>query len=265
MLDAVSVRVEPDVHEDEIPTTPSECMTNAGDMWLLGNHRLLCGDSTSQECVERLLVDTKIDCLITDPPYNVDYTGKTKDALKVSNDSMDDASFREFLCACFRLAFSNMKAGASFYIFHSDSEGYNFRGAVKDCGEVVRQCLIWLKNCMVIGRQDYQWKHEPCLYGWKAGSAHAWHSDRKQTTVLEFDRPSEDHPTMKPVKMIAYLMANSTEPDQIVYDPFLGSGTTLIAAHQLGRVCYGMELSPRYCDVIVKRWESLSGQKAIKH
>ena len=265
MLEAVSPRVEPEVHEDEIPPTPSECMTHAGSIWLLGKHRLLCGDSTSQESVRKLLGETQIDCLLTDPPYNVDYTGKTKDALKVENDSMDDASFREFLCACFGLAFSNMKSGASFYIFHADSEGYNFRGAVKDCGEVVRQCLIWLKNCMVMGRQDYQWKHEPCLYGWKAGSAHAWHSDRKQTTVLEFDRPSrsEDHPTMKPVKMIGYLMANSTEPEQVVYDPFLGSGTTLIAAEQLGRKCYGMEISPRYCDVIVKRWENLTGQKAV--
>ena len=157
-----------------------------------------------------------------------------------------------------------MKPGASYYIWHADSEGYNFRGAVHDCGEIVRQCLIWSKNTLVMGRQDYHWKHEPCLYGWKSGASHGWYADRKQTTVLEFDRPtrSSEHPTMKPVKLFSYQIANNTAPQGLVYDSFLGSGTTLIAAEQLGRTCYGMELSQQYCDVIVERWQNLTGEKA---
>jgi site-specific DNA-methyltransferase (adenine-specific) len=159
-----------------------------------------------------------------------------------------------------------MKPGASFYIWHADSEGYNFRGAVFDCSQKVRQCLIWLKNTLVMGRQDYQWKHEPCLYGWKEGDSHDWYNDRKQTTILEFDRPtsSQEHPTMKPVALFSYQITNNTSKAAIVYDAFLGSGTTLIASEQIGRNCYGMEISPAYCDVIVKRWETLTGKKAIR-
>lgn len=254
----------PEVTEDEVPEPPADPITKPGDLWLLGKHRLLCGDSTKAEDVTRLMGSNRADLMLTDPPYNVDYTGKTKDALKVTNDSMGDGDFRKFLNACFQAAFGIMKPGASFYIFHADSEGYNFRGAVKDCGQTVRQCLIWTKDILVMGRQDYQWQHEPCLYGWKEGASHGWYSDRKQTTLLRFDRPkrSEDHPTMKPVTMFAYLMGNSTAPQGVAYDPFLGSGTTLVAAEQLGRTCYGMEISPAYCDVIVKRWETLTGQKA---
>jgi site-specific DNA-methyltransferase (adenine-specific) len=254
------------VTEDEVPEPPADPVTQPGDLWLLGKHRLLCGDSTKAEDVERLMDGQRADLMLTDPPYNVDYTGKTKDALKVANDSMGDTDFRKFLAACFAEAFGSMKPGASFYVFHADIEGYNFRGAVKDCGQVVRQCLIWQKDVMVFGRQDYQWQHEPCLYGWKEGAAHGWYSDRKQTTLLRFDRPkrSEEHPTMKPVAMFAYLMGNSTAPQGLAYDPFLGSGTTLVAAEQLGRTCYGMEISPAYCDVIVKRWETLTGQKATR-
>ena len=253
-----------EVVEDEIPEPPAEAITKQGDLWLLGEHRLVCGDSTKAEDVHKLFDGAKADLMLTDPPYNVDYTGKTKDALKVANDSMKDADFRQFLFDCFALAFGSMKSGASYYVFHADSEGYNFRGAVKDCGQTVRQCLIWVKNSLVMGRQDYQWQHEPCLYGWKDGASHGWYSDRKQTTLLRFDRPtqSSDHPTMKPVQMFAYLLGNSTAPQGLAYDPFLGSGTTLIAAEQLGRKCYGMELSPQYCDVIVKRWETLTGKKA---
>jgi site-specific DNA-methyltransferase (adenine-specific) len=253
-----------EVVEDEIPEPPAEAITKPGDLWLLGEHRLLCGDSTKAEDVHKLFDGAKADLMLTDPPYNVDYTGKTKDALKVANDSMKDADFRQFLIDCFALAFESMKSGASYYVFHADSEGYNFRGAVKDCGQTVRQCLIWVKNSLVMGRQDYQWQHEPCLYGWKDGASHGWYSDRKQTTLLRFDRPTQstDHPTMKPVQMFAYLLGNSTAPQGLAYDPFLGSGTTLIAAEQLGRKCYGMELSPQYCDVIVKRWETLTGKKA---
>lgn len=255
-----------DAGEDgEVIEPPAEPTTKTGDLWLLGEHRLLCGDSTKVDDVARLMGGAKADLMLTDPPYNVDYTGKTKDALKVANDSMEDTDFREFLRSCFESAFNILKPGASFYVFHADLEGYNFRGSVKDCGQEVRQCLIWVKDVLVMGRQDYQWQHEPCLYGWKDGAAHGWYSDRKQTTLLRFDRPtrSEDHPTMKPVEMFVYLMGNSTAPQGLAYDPFLGSGTTLIAAEQLGRKCYGMELSPAYCDVIVKRWETMTGKKAV--
>ena len=251
--------------EDEAPETPADPITNPGDLWLLGEHRLLCGDSTKAEDVSRLMAGQTADLLLTDPPYNVDYTGKTKDALKVKNDAMEDGAFRQFLVSAFQAAFDAMKPGASFYVFHADSEGFNFRGAINDCGETVRQCLIWVKQTLVMGRQDYQWQHEPCLYGWKEGAAHSWYADRKQTTLLKFDRPtrSSEHPTMKPVEMVAYLMGNSSKAKSIVLDLFLGSGTTLIASEQMGRVCYGMELDPAYCDVVVQRWESLTGEKAV--
>ena len=256
---------EREIIEDEVPEPPVDPITKPGDLWILGEHRLLCGDSTKAEDVQRLMSGKKADLWLTDPPYNVDYTGKTKDALKVANDSMSDSDFRAFLVACFSEAFSVIKPGACFYIWHADSEGYNFRGAVFDCKQKVRQCLIWNKQTLVMGRQDYHWKHEPCLYGWKDGASHGWYTDRKQTTVLEFDRPgrSEDHPTMKPVALIAYQIGNSTAPQGLIYDSFLGSGTTLIAAEQLGRKCYGMEISPQYCDVIVQRWEKLTGEKAV--
>lgn len=255
-----------DVEEDEVPEPPVDPITKSGDLWILGDHRVLCGDSTKAEDVGQLMDGKRADLMLTDPPYNVDYTGKTKDALKVDNDCMDDEDFRKFLVDCFNAGFDALKSGASFYVFHADSESYNFRGAIKDCGQTFRQCLIWVKDRLVMGRQDYQWQHEPCLYGWKEGAAHSWYSDRKQTTLLEFNRPtrSEDHPTMKPVVMFSYLIVNSTAPKGLVYDPFLGSGTTLIAAEQLGRKCYGMEISPAYCDVIVKRWETLTGKKATR-
>lgn len=254
-----------EIEEDEVPEPPADPITKPGDLWILGRHRVLCGDSTKAEDVARLMGGAQADLWLTDPPYNVDYTGKTKDALKVANDSMSDSNFRAFLIDCFTEAFAVIKPGASFYIWHADSEGYNFRGAVFECKQKVRQCLIWVKQTLVMGRQDYHWKHEPCLYGWREGASHGWYADRKQTTVLEFDRPirSEDHPTMKPVALFAYQIGNSTAPQGLVYDPFLGSGTTLIAAEQLGRTCYGMEISPQYCDVIVKRWENLTGEKAV--
>lgn len=263
---------EPGSGGDEFDPTPEAegpTRSQVGDLWLLGGkHRLLVGDATDEGNYERLVGGITADpvgLLVTDPPYNVAYTGKTKDALQIQNDSMSPEEFRCFLTNAFTNAFKYMRAGASFYIWHADLEGYNFRGAVQDCGQRVRQCLIWNKNTLVMGRQDYHWKHEPCLYGWKEGDSHAWHTDRKQTTVLEFDRPtaSEDHPTMKPIALISYLIGNSSEKGQIVLDPFLGSGTTLIAAHRLGRVCYGMELEPRYADVILKRAEA-EGMSAIK-
>lgn len=236
-----------------------------GKLILKSRHRLLCGDSTKPDDVESLMAEERADLLLCDPPYNVDYTGKTKDALKVANDSMPDGEFRQFLVTCFENSFAVMKPVASFYIWHADSEGYNFRGAVHDCGQQVRQCLIWKKQTMVMGRQDYQWRHEPCLYGWKDGGAHGWYSDRRQTTVLEFDRPSrsEEHPTMKPVALFAYQIGNSTAPQGLVFDPFLGSGTSIMAAEQLGRTRYGIELSPHYCDVIIRRWQNLTGERAV--
>ncbi|MEY3205093.1 MAG: hypothetical protein RLZZ21_1424 [Planctomycetota bacterium] len=253
------------VVEDEVPEPPADPVTKPGDLWMLGEHRVLCGDATQAGDVARVMAGELAHIWMTDPPYNVAYVGRTKDALTIENDSMPNAEFRSFLRAAFEAAFAALKPGGAFYIWHADSEGLNFRGAVHDCGERVRQCLIWVKDRLVLGRQDYQWKHEPCLYGWKEGAAHEWHSDRSQTTVLEFDRPSVngDHPTMKPVALIAYLLRNSSALDGVVFDGFLGSGTTLIAAEQLGRKCRGIELSPAYCDVVVKRWEALTGKKAV--
>lgn len=203
--------------------------------------------------------------LLTDPPYNVAYEGKTKDKLTIQNDSMEDSSFRQFLRDAFSTADSVMKSGAVFYIWHADSEGYNFRGACKDVGWTVRQCIVWNKNSMVMGRQDYQWKHEPCLYGWKEGAGHLWASDRKQTTVIDWERPSRSdiHPTMKPVGLFDYQIKNNTKGGDIVLDLFNGSGTTIIACEQNGRTAYGMELDPRYVDATVKRWENLTGKKAV--
>lgn len=256
---------EPEVVEDEPPEPPKEAKTKPGDLYQLGRHRLLCGDATKPEDLERLMNGQRADLYLTDPPYNVDYVGKTKDALKIENDSRGDSEFRELLVNSFMAAKECMKAGASFYIWHADSEGFNFRGACRDVGWTVRECLIWKKNSMVLGRQDYQWQHEPCLYGWNEGGSHAWYSDRKQTTILEFDRPTKnkEHPTMKPVKLFDYLMKNSSKKDDIVLDTFGGSGTTIIACEQNGRCGYSTELDPKYCDVIVERWEKLTGEKAI--
>lgn len=203
---------------------------------------------------------------VTDPPYNVNYEGGTEERLKIMNDSMEDTQFRAFLKDACTAAFNVMKAGAAFYIWHADSDGYNFRGAIYDVGQKVRECLIWAKNSMVMGRQDYQWKHEPCLYGWKEGGSHHWYSDRSQTTLLEFDRPSRNdiHPTMKPVPLFSYLISNSSKKGDAVLDTFGGSGTTLVACEQLGRKAYLMELDEHYCDVIIARWEKLTGKKAVK-
>lgn len=207
----------------------------------------------------------QVDLLITDPPYNVNYTGKTKDALKIENDKMEDSNFRKFLKDVFINADQVMKPGAVFYIWHADSEGYNFRGACKDAGWTVRQCIIWNKNVLVMGRQDYQWKHEPCLYGWKDGAGHLWASDRKQTTVINFDKPSRNdiHPTMKPIPLFDYQIKNNTKGGDIVLDLFCGSGTTIMACEQNGRIAYGMEYDPKYVDVIINRWEQFTGKKAV--
>jgi site-specific DNA-methyltransferase (adenine-specific) len=250
--------------EDDVPEVPTIPLTVEGDVWLLGRHRLMCGDSTSIDAVERLCAGQLIDMWLTDPPYNVAYEGKTKDALTIKNDKMGDDSFRQFLRDAYIAADAVMKRGAVFYIWHADSEGYNFRGAAKDAGWTVRQCLIWKKQTMVMGRQDYHWKHEPCLYGWKDGAAHLWATDRKQTTILEFNRPSRngEHPTMKPVELFAYQILNNTKGNDRVLDSFGGSGTTAIAAEKHGRDALLMELDPKYCDVIVKRWQDFTGQQA---
>ena len=258
---------ETEIVEDEAPEVDddAEPIAKLGDIWQLGRHRLMCGDSTDIESVEKLMGGQMADMLLTDPPYNVAYEGKTKDHLTIQNDSMDNDSFRQFLRDAFTSADAVMKQGAVFYIWHADSEGYNFRGACFDIGWKVRQCLIWNKNSMVMGRQDYHWKHEPCLYGWKEGASHLWASDRKQTTVIDYQRPTkaEIHPTMKPVGLFDYQIKNNTKGGDIVLDLFNGSGTTIMACEQNGRVARCMELGPRYVDACVKRWENFTGEKAV--
>lgn len=264
-LDAMNPEViEGLTDEDAVPDVPDEPKTKLGDIYKLGNHRLMCGDSTSVDAVTKLTRGGGVDMLLTDPPYNVAYEGKTKESLTIQNDSMGDDQFRQFLRDAFVTADTVMKKGAVFYIWHADSEGYNFRGACQDAGWKVRQCLIWKKSSMVMGRQDYHWKHEPCLYGWKEGAGHLWATDRKQTTILEFDKPSRngEHPTMKPVALFEYQLLNNTKGGDIVLDLFGGSGTTMLAAEKHGRHAMLMELDPKYCDVIVKRWEEFTGLQA---
>lgn len=251
---------------------PGEPQTRPKDLWFLGPHRLLCADATQPMSFHSLMDSQKANLLLTDPPYNVALgmnetpeqaaaRNRRTDGKVVANDSMSDDEFLEFLTTALTFSFDVMEAGASFYIWHADSEGYNFRKAIHDCKQKVRQCLIWKKNALVMGRQDYHWIHEPCLYGWKGGGSHSWYNDRKQTTVLEFDRPtrSKQHPTMKPMDLIAYQIENSAPPKGIVLDPFLGSGTTLLAANELGRKCFGLELDPAYCDVICRRYYDMTG------
>lgn len=267
--------VEDDFDED---VDPVEAICKTGDIWQLGVHRLMCGDSTDAEQVKILCDGTQVDLWITDPPYNValGYKDSASEARQrhrktdhkiVLNDSMPDAVFREFLSKAYSAAKENMKSGAAYYIFHADNESYNFRGAIRDVGGMqLRETLIWVKDAITLGRQDYQWKHEPCLYGWKEGASHTFFNDRKQSTILEFARPkkSEEHPTMKPIPLFAYLIQNSTKNGDVILDTFGGSGTTMIAAEQLNRTSYLMELDPHYCDVIIARWEKFTGQKAIK-
>lgn len=260
---------EYDENEHEI-----EAKCKLGDIWQLGRHRLMCGDSTDASQVAKLLGGTNIQLYLTDPPYNVAYgydgattEGHRKDGLVVLNDKMDNDKFEEFLANAFNAANANMEKGASFYIFHSDGYSYWFRKALINTVDLeLRENLIWVKNSMVLGRQDYQWRHEPCLYGWKKGASHNWFSDRKQTTVMEFDRPTKsvEHPTMKPIPLFAYLIQNSSQEGWNVYDSFGGSGTTIMACEQLGRNGFSMELDPHYCDVIINRWETYTGKKAEK-
>lgn len=250
----------PEIVEDEIPEdAPSR--TKPGDIWALGDHRLAVGDSTDKEFVAKLMNGQKADLYITDPPYNVDYHGN---AGTIKNDNMEDTKFRQFLGDAFKAADSVMRKGAVFYIWHADSEGYNFRGACRDTGWQVRECLIWNKNSLVMGRSDYHYKHEPCLYGWKDGASHLWASDRKQCTVLDYDKPKHNdlHPTMKPVELFAYQISNNTHEGDSVLDSFSGSGTTIMACEQLGRKAYGLELDTHYADVILQRWENFTNKEA---
>ena len=252
------------IDPDDAPEAPANPVTVQGDVWVMGNHRLLCGDSTSMDDLAKLCQGQMVDMWLTDPPYNVAYEGGTKEKLTIKNDEMGDDQFRQFLRDAYTAADSVMKAGAVFYIWHADIEGYNFRGAARDAGWTVRQCLIWKNSSLVMGRQDYHWKHEPCLYGWKDGAGHLWAADRKQTTILEFDKPTRngEHPTMKPVALFEYQLLNNTKGGDQVLDSFGGSGTTLIAAEKNGRIARIMELDPKYCDVIVTRWQAFTGRHA---
>ena len=233
-----------------------------GDIWQLGKHRVICGDSTKAETYKQLLDDRKANLVVTDPPYNVDVE---ETAGKILNDNMSDGDFYQFLLSMFTQVENHMEDDASIYIFHADTEGLNFRKAFKDAGFYLSGCCIWKKNSLVLGRSPYQWQHEPCLYGWKKKGKHQWFSDRKQTTIWEYDRPksSKDHPTMKPIQLMAYPIQNSSMRGTIVLDPFLGSGSTLIAADQTGRVCYGIELDEKFVDVIVKRYIEVTGDTEV--
>ena len=233
-----------------------------GDIWQLGKHRVICGDSTKAETYKQLLDDRKANLVVTDPPYNVDVE---ETAGKILNDNMSDGDFYQFLLSMFTQVENHMEDDASIYVFHADTEGLNFRKAFKDAGFYLSGCCIWKKNSLVLGRSPYQWQHEPCLYGWKKKGKHQWFSDRKQTTIWEYDRPksSKDHPTMKPIQLMAYPIQNSSMRGTIVLDPFLGSGSTLIAADQAGRVCYGIELDEKFVDVIVKRYIEVTGDTEV--
>lgn len=265
MLKDITGSKEDDFDLEQALNEIEEPISKPGDVWILGRHRLMCGNSTQKEDVIHLMNKQDADMILTDPPYNVDYEGKTSAALKIENDNMNETEFYNFLIDAFRNMFESVKHGGSIYVFHADTEGLNFRNAFKAVGFKLAQCLVWVKNTFVMGRQDYQWRHEPILYGWKEGAGHYFVDNRKQSTVLEFDKPSRnaEHPTMKPIDLLVYLIKNSSKENDLILDLFGGSGSTLIAAEQTKRICYTMELDPRYCDVIIKRWENLTGEKAI--
>lgn len=247
-----------DIEEDELILN-EQPTSKLGDIWLIGSHRLMCGDSTRSSDVRRLMAGKSADICITDPPYNVAYTGGTDDELTIQNDDMGNDDFYTFLLSVYRRIFESLKPGGPCYIFHADSEGVNFRRAMRDAGLKLAQCCVWVKNSFVMGRQDYQWKHEPILYGWKPGAAHVWSSDRRQSTVWTYDKPQRNgiHPTMKPIPLICYPLSNSSKIGDIVLDLFGGSGSTMIASHKLERTCYSMELDPKYVDASVRRFRSL--------
>lgn len=296
---------------DEAVEEIEEPVSQLGDIWQLGKHRLMVGDATSGDDVLKLMNGKQADLVFTDPPYNVDYEGS--DGKKIKNDKMEDSAFYQFLFDAFVAMYTVMKEGSPIYVCHADSEGRNFRNAFEDAGFLMKQTIVWVKNTLVLGRQDYQWKHEPILYGWKPGAAHKWYGGRKETTVFEdpvdlvidknkdhsiltfsngersvvvkvpkyeiihvgdesettvwrFEKPRKnaEHPTMKPISLCAKAIMNSSKPGDIVLDPFGGSGSTLIACEQTGRSCHMMEYDPVYADVIIRRWETFTGQKAVR-
>lgn len=250
--------------DDDAPEVAEVAISRPGDVWVLGSHRLMCGDSTSVADVERLMDGYKADLIVTDPPYNVAYEGGTAEKLTIQNDSMSGEAFFQFLLAAYGAMFAVAKDGAGLYVFHADSEGVNFRKAMTDAGFKLAQCCVWVKQSLVLGRQDYHWQHEPVLYGWKPTGAHRWYSDRKQSTVWNFDRPARNdvHPTMKPVALIEYPLCNSSRGGDVVLDLFGGSGSTLIACEKHSRSARLMELDPKYCDVIIRRWQEFTGKAA---
>lgn len=269
-LDDDEVEVQEDDFDDEIPEEPK---SKLGQIYQLGRHRLMCGDSTNPEMVKKLVGGVQCDLLLTDPPYNVDYSSKaygkdksskTRKNNQIANDKMTPDEFYKFLLSVFQNAKDNLKDGASFYIWFSDLTTVEFNNAANEAELLVKETLIWEKNNIVLGRQDYQHNHEPCLYGWVKGGSHSWYSDRKQTTVMHFDKPqrSDLHPTMKPVALFDYQIKNSTKSGDVVLDLFGGSGTTIMACEQDGRNAYVMEYDPKYVDVIIKRWEDFTGKKA---
>ena len=250
-----------DVKEDDFDVDAElrkPTISRSGDVWLLGRHRLICGDSTLPEIYATLMNGNRANLVVTDPPYNVNVQ---ETAGKIPNDNMPDEDFYKFLFAAFTNMEQSMEQDASIYVFHADTKGLIFRQAFHDAGFYLSGCCIWKKNALVLGRSPYQWQHEPCLFGWKVGGKHQWYSDRKQTTIWEYDRPkaSKDHPTMKPVALMAYPIQNSSMSNCIVLDPFLGSGSTLMACEETGRICYGIELDPKFADVIVKRYVEAVG------
>lgn len=287
---------------DFVPEPPPRPISLRGDVWCLGDHRVMCGDSTSKEDMAVLCAGRLVDAVWTDPPYNVNYEGT---AGKIQNDNMGATEFRRFLFSAFSAAHESMRAGAPIYVAHADTEGLNFRAAFKDAGFKLSGCLVWVKPSLVLGRSDYQWRHEPILYGWKPGAAHSWFGGRNKTTVFEEDRPAvrvmpdgslqvdlgdqtlvitgeklslatvdgsvirhekparnAEHPTMKPVSLIEEMLANSTQEGSVVLDPFGGSGSTLIACHKAGRIARAMELDEKFVDVIVRRWQAYTGLRA---
>lgn len=268
-VDQLAAALEPERDDSEVEDVkvPDDApqRVKRGEIWVLGEHRLMCGDSTKPEDMRKLLGGGEADLWLTDPPYNVAIVGKTKKHLTIENDSWaNDDEFVEFLRKAFVTALDVLKPGCAFYVWFAQTQAENFLAAADKAGMTIRQTLIWAKSTFSLGRQDYQWKHEPCLYGWKDGASHRWFSDRKQTTVLEFEKPARnaEHPTMKPVPLMAYEIRNSSRVGDTVLDSFGGSGSTLMACEQTGRKCVTMELDPHYCDVILKRWEDYTGQKA---
>lgn len=247
---------------------PDEIQTDIvlGDLFEIGWHRLLCGDSTQTDAFEKLMQGELADMVVTDPPYNVSYEGGTKEKLTIKNDSMSNDDFYQFLYDFYTALSTAVKKGGAIYVWHASSEIINFAKAMVDAGWLLKQQLIWVKNSMVIGRQDYQWKHEPCLYGWLDGGSHKWYSDRKQTTVINFDKPKRngEHPTMKPVGLFGYLITNSSKAGDIVMDAFGGSGTTMVACEQLNRKARVIEFDPKYCQVIIDRMIKLNPNILIK-